>query len=181
MRSNVRGDSMHRTVAVLITTLACLAFSNAVAAAATTTVNDPDDVSSRLDVRSVSIAPIQGGEMARITVTFWNGFPTRMLHRHPIQVDLGVDRHVAYDQAILRNAAGGLRIVWGEGGSNCCFVNPAAHPDRFTYSATFPNLLEAEPPPNSLRGWSSKRVDCERRTCYLFEGRILDRTAWVDI
>ena len=55
--------------------------------------------------------------MARITVTFWNGVPTRMLHRNPIQVDLGVDRHVAYDQAIFRNVAGGLRIVWGEAGS----------------------------------------------------------------
>jgi site-specific recombinase XerD len=129
---------MHRTLAVLVAPLACLIFSSATAASATTTVNDPDDVSARLDIRSVFIRPIQGGEMARITVTFWNGVPTRMLHRNPIQVDLGIDRHVAYDQAIFRNAAGRLRIVRGEAGSNCCFVNPAGHPDPFTYTAKFP-------------------------------------------
>ena len=172
---------MHRTFAVLITALACLVISNAAAASATTTVNDLDDVPARLDIRSVSIRPIQGGEMARINVTFWSGVPAWLLHRNPIQIDLGIDRAVAYDQAIFRNAAGRLRIVWGEGGSNCCFVNPAGHPDRFTFTAKFPNLLGAEPPPDSLRGWSSRKVDCDRRACYLFKGRILDRTAWVEI
>jgi hypothetical protein len=175
------GDVMHRTLAVLIATLTCLVFGSATAASAITTVNDPDDVSARLDIRSVSIRPIQGGEMARISVTFWSGVPAWLLHRNPIQVDLGIDRHVAYDQAIFRNAAGRLRIVWGEAGSNCCFVNPAGHPDRFTYTAKFPNYLEAEPRPDSLRGWSSRKVDCDRRACYLFDGRILDRTAWVEI
>lgn len=161
---------------------ACLTLGVGTAAArASVTVDDPDDVGARLDVRSVTVAPIRDGEMARVTVTFWSRGPAWLLRRHPVHVDLGVERSPVYVQAFFRNDVGRVRLTWGESGSNCCFTRPAGHPDRFTYTAKFPNLLGAAPPPEYLRGWSSRRVDCDRRRCYLFEGRILDRTRWASI
>ena len=89
-----------------------------------------------------------------------------------------------YLQAFLRTRRGSVRMVFGEAGSNCCGTVAARHPNRFTYTGVLPySIYGTVPPPAWLRGFSSRRLDCQGRQqlCALFEGRAADRTRWVGI
>jgi hypothetical protein len=89
-----------------------------------------------------------------------------------------------YVIGFFRNSDGFLRMVWGEGGSNCCDVVAGRHPNDFTYTGVLPfSFYGAQPPPIWLRGESTKQLDCragQRRACTLFTGRAADRTPWVE-
>ena len=128
-------------------------------------------------------------ERVRITLTFCDRVPPWLLKRHSIRLETDTSDDTPHDPdyvvAFFRNSDGFLRMISGEGGSNCCLGVPGRHPDRFTYTGVLPRFLyEAVPPPTWLRGFSTRRLDCEdapKRQCALFGGRVADRTRWVEI
>ena len=155
----------------------------------TVTASDGDDVADRLDIRFATLSP-ESGDRSRITLTFWNHVPPRLLERHSIRLELSgsedrPDSPGGYVVAFFLNSDGLVRMTWGESGSKCCFVVAGRHPDDFTYSGVVPfSWYGAEPPPNWIRGVATERHVCERgerRACVLFQGRVADRTRWVGI
>jgi hypothetical protein len=167
--------------------LGCLALAVPAQAQPTVTAEDGNDVADRLDLRSATLSP-ESHDRARVTLIFWNPVPPWLLARHSIRLELGTSDDPPddgeYRQAFLRNGRGSVRMVWGEAGSNCCGTVAARHPNRFTYTGVLPySIYGTVPPPTWLRGFSTRRLDCQGRQqlCALFEGRAADRTRWVGI
>jgi hypothetical protein len=152
----------------------------------TVTANDDNDVASELDISSATLSP-ESGERSRITLRFWNDVPPELLEGRAIRMELSYSEDGPYSGqyviGFFRNSDGFLRMVWGEGGSNCCDAVAGRHPNDFTYTGVLPfSFYAAQPPPIWLRGASTNRLDCragQRRACVLFTGRTADRTPWV--
>jgi hypothetical protein len=151
------------------------------------TANDDNDVANELDIRSATLSP-ESGDRSRITLRFWNDVPPELLEGRAIRMELSYSEDGPYSgqyvMGFFRNSDGFLRMVWGEGGSNCCDVVAGRHPNDFIYTGVLPfSTYAAQPPPIWLRGASTKRLDCragQRRACVLFTGRTADRTPWVE-
>jgi hypothetical protein len=181
---------VNRPAMVVVVTLLVSFLGSAPPALAqpTVTASDSDDVADRLDIRFATLSP-ESGDRSRITLTFWNDVPPTLLERHSIRMELSFSEDRPdqgnYIIGFFRNSDGFLRMVWGEGGSNCCFVVSGQHPNDFTYSGVAPfSWYEAEPQPNWLRGVATERLHCGptgRRACALFLGRVADRTRWEGI
>jgi hypothetical protein len=176
----------HAFIAVLATgTLLASAFP--AHAQPIVTANDDNDVANELDIRSATLSP-ESGDRSRITLRFWNDVPPELLEGRAIRMELSYSEDGPYSgqyvMGFFRNSDGFLRMVWGEGGSNCCDVVAGRHPNDFTYTGVLPfSTYAAQPPPIWLRGVSTKRLECragQRRACVLFTGRTADRTPWVE-
>lgn len=176
----------HAFMAVLATGI-LFATARLAHAQPTVTANDDNDVANELDIRSATLSP-ESGNRSRITLGFWNDVPPELLEGRAIRMELSYSEDGPYaGQYVIgffRNSDGFLRMVWGEGGSNCCFVVAGRHPNDFTYTGVLPfSMYGAEPPPIWLRGVSTRWLDCradQRRACVLFTGRTADRTPWVE-
>jgi len=146
-----------------------------------TTSSDPDDVGSRLDIRTVSVSP-GTGDRSRITIVFWNEVSRWLLTHHLVQAEMGWDEKVpgrsGYYFHFMRTK-NGLRLVAWEGGTCCPLATRAHHPDPFTYTGLTNGSVESYmPPPLWLRGSTSRRVvDCPR-ACYVNPSEMVDRTPW---
>ena len=153
----------------------------------TVTANDDNDVADELDIRLAKLSP-ESGDRSRITLRFWNDVPPQLLEGRAIRMELSYSEDGPspgqYVVGFFRNSDGFVRMVWGEGGSNCCDVVAGRHPNDFTYTGVLPfSFYGAQPPPIWLRGESTKQLDCragQRRECTLFTGRAADRTPWVE-
>jgi hypothetical protein len=121
-----------------------------------TTVSDPDDTGRRLDIRSATIETLESGR-TRVVLVFWNRVPAWFL-RHRAA---GVAPNPHYFVRFWPTRTGWLRVTWGDSASSCCLSHPARHPDPFTYLTHLP-LDQVEPPPTSMHGYSTKKLDCGR-------------------
>ena len=124
----------------------------------TVTANDDNDVASELDIRSATLSP-ESGDRSRVTLRFWNDVPPELLEGRAIRMELSYSEDGTYSGqyvvGFFRNNDGFLRMVWGEGGSNCCSVVAGRHPNDFTYTGVLPfSFYGAQPPPI----WVARRV-----------------------
>jgi hypothetical protein len=176
-----------RTLIAILMTVPLFATALPAHAEPTVTANDENDVADELDIRSATLSP-ESGDRSRITLRFWNDVPPELLEGRAIRMELSYSEDGPspgqYVVGFFRNSDGFGRMVWGEGGSNCCFVVAGGHPNDFTYTGVLPfSFYGAQPPPIWLRGESTKQLDCragQRRACTLFTGRAADRTPWVE-
>jgi hypothetical protein len=176
-----------RTLIAILMTVPLFAAALPAQAQPTVTANDGNDVADELDIRSATLSP-ESGDRSRITLRFWNDVPPELLERRAIRMELSYSEDGPasgqYVVGFFRNSDGFVRMVWGEGGSNCCFVVVGRHPNDFTYTGVLPfSFYGAQPPPIWLRGESTNQLDCragQRRACTLFTGRAADRTPWVE-
>jgi hypothetical protein len=188
MRARCHEVNRRATVVVVTLLVSILGSAPAAHAQPTVTASDSDDVADRLDIRFATLSPASGGRSI-ITLRFWNDVPPTLLERHSIRMELSSSEDRPDDGnyiiGFFRNSDGFLRMVWGEGGSNCCFVVSGQHPNNFTYSGVAPfSWYEAEPQPNWLRGVATEQLHCGargRRACVLFAGRVADKTRWEGI
>jgi hypothetical protein len=148
------------------------------------TASDPDDVGNRLDLRTVTLSPA-AEDRSQITIVFWNEVPGWIFAHRVARAEFSWSENRPtqgnYYFRIMRTKSGGLRIVWGEGGSVGGFTVRAQHPNPFTYTGRIPDsVYEYMPPPIWMRGITSRRVDCRRRlaTCTVSNDELVDRTAW---
>jgi hypothetical protein len=175
-----------RTFIAFLATFTLLATALPAHAQPTVTANDVNDVADELDIRSATLSP-ESGDRSRITLRFWNDVPPQLLEGRAIRMELSYSEDGPnpgqYVMGFFRNSDGFLRMVCGEGGSNCCDVVAGRHPNDFTYTGVLPfSMYGAQPPPIWLRAVSTRRLDCragQRRACVLFTGRTADRTPWV--
>jgi hypothetical protein len=187
MTSVARHCAGQRTLIAIVMTGIFFATALPAHAESTATANDDNDVADELDIRSATLSP-ESGDRSRITLSFWNGVPPELLEGRAIRMELSYSEEGPYPGeyvvGFFRNSDGFIRMVWGEGGSNCCFVVAGGHPNDFTYTGVLPfSLYGAQPPPLWLRGESTNQLDCragQRRACTLFVGRAADRTPWVE-
>ena len=186
MTSVARHCAGQRTLIAIVMTGIFFATALPAHAEPTVTANDGNDVADELDIRSATLSP-ESGDRSRITLGFWNDVAPELLEGRAIRMELSYSESGPYSGeyvgGFFRNSDGFLRMVWGEGGSNCCFVVAAGHPNDFTYTGVLPfSFYGAQPPPIWLRGESTRQLDChagQRRACTLFVGRAADRTPWV--
>jgi hypothetical protein len=174
-------------VAVVFATLlvSILTSGLPVQAQPTVTASDGDDVADRLDIRFATLSP-ESHDRSRITLTFWNHVPPRLLERHSIRMEVSYSEDRpngsgSFAVAFFRNSRGFIRMVWGLRGSECCFAAAGLHPNAFTYTGVLPFSIDTA---TWLRGFSTKRLHCGptgQRPCVLFLGRAADRTRWVGI
>jgi hypothetical protein len=150
-------------------------------AAGSTSVLDANDVGGRLDIRSVSVAR-PSSQKTRVKIVFWNRVPVWLLRRRAARVEMAVDGSYAYFFRFWPNKKGWLRVTWGDPGSNCCDVSPAAHPDAHTYiSSMIPTDGILYPYPTSFRGVTTHKFDpCSGSRCGV-GGKQWDRTRWKDL
>jgi hypothetical protein len=174
------------TTFIVVIVVSVLASALPVQAQPTATASDGDDVAGRLDIRFATLSA-ESGDRSRITLTFWNRVPPRLLERHSIRMEVSYsnDRPVGPGGQVIaffRNGDGFIRMVWGLAASECCFVAAGQHPDDFTYTGVLPFSIDEAA--TWLRGVATRRHTCERgerRACVLFQGRVADRTRWVAI
>ena len=123
------------------------------------TASDPDDVGGRLDLRTVSLSPA-AGDRSRITIVFWNKVPSWLFSRRVARAEFSwsEDRPTQgnYYFRIMRTTSGGIRIVWGEGGSVGGFTVRAHHPDPFTYTGRIPNSVYGYMPRAVVAPWDQQ-------------------------
>lgn len=171
---------MQKMRILLIASIVVLVVVAFAASAQATTVSDPDDVGSRLDIRSASLVQIADWRI-EVTIVFWDRVPTWLLRQHAAAIETS-DKGPAHAESgnvkvgfsFFRNASGRLRIIWGEGASSCCGRAPAQHPDRFTYTAIVKGSLDNWSA-KSMRGLTGRKGTARELT----PGRLIDRTDWV--
>jgi hypothetical protein len=148
------------------------------------TASDPDDVGSRLDLRTVSLSPA-AGDRSRITIVFWNEVPG-WLFAHRVarpEFSWSEDRPTQgnyYFRMMRGPRPAGFGSCEGKV-ARLDFTVRAYHPDPFTYTGRIPHSVSGYmPPPMWLRGISSRKVDCRRRlpTRTVSNDELVDRTPW---
>ena len=150
MRSVGRHCVGQRTLIAISMSVSLFATALPAHAEPTVTANDGNDVADQLDIRSATLSP-ESGDRSRITLRFWNDVPPELLEGRAIRMELSYSEDGPnsgqYVVGFFRNSDGVLRMVGGEGGSNCCFVVAARHPNDFTYTGVLPfSFYGAQPP-----------------------------------
>ncbi|MGZ8578254.1 MAG: hypothetical protein ACXWWX_01850 [Actinomycetota bacterium] len=134
---------------------------------------DPDDVTGPLDIRSLGARFVLDDDTTRVTISFYDGFRISALpalrrgHFYPGQRGkgrLGVGLTNSYAGYFMRREDGRPIFVYGDWGSDCCWIVQAKHPSRGVLRVTFPTIREAVDLSYEVWGWSRWKKAHEDQT-----------------